>query len=172
MSILLITMASGWKLSYEDIGIFDDNSEIYLPLCMFVFTIHTVLVALLFVDMDASHKYHDFSGIQGWCLVVLKTLLFAYFFYCQHATKKECKKMEQKAYLTSLLTLGAAYMLAVPFCVVLTFVFEPWERQYIYTLSTELIMFGANATMFYLLSSKRSTYRKSSTDDATLPGAE
>ena len=80
MSILLITMASGWKLSYEDIGIFDDNSEIYLPLCMFVFTIHTVLVALLFVDMDASHKYHDFSGIQGWCLVVLKTLLFAYFF--------------------------------------------------------------------------------------------
>ena len=71
--------------------------------------------------------------------------------------------------MTSLLTLGSAYLLAIPFSVILTFLFEPWERQYVYTLSTELTMFAANATMFYLLSSKRSTYRKSSTDDATLP---
>ena len=47
-----------------------------------VLIIHIILIALLFIDADASHKYHDFAGIQGWCLIGLKLIIFAYFSYC------------------------------------------------------------------------------------------
>ncbi len=66
--------------------------------------------------------------------------------------------------------MGAAYLMAIPATVIITFIYEPYERQYVYTLVSEVIMFGANATMLYLLSSAKSSYRRTSTDDATLPG--
>ena len=60
-------------------------------------------------------------------------------------------------------------MLAIPMAVLISFIFEPYERQYVYTLVSEMAMFAANSTMLYLLSSSKSSYRKSSTDDAGLP---
>ena len=135
-----------------------------------VLMVHIILVALTFVDMDASHKYHDFAGVQGWCLVVLKTILFGYFFYCIYDSKSQtAKKLDQKAYLDTLLRLGAAYLLAVPASVFTSLMFEPYERQYVFTLVSEMSMFAANATMFYLLSSPKSTYRQTSMDDVGLP---
>jgi len=65
--------------------------------------------------------------------------------------------------------MGAAYLLAIPLSVLVCFIYEPYERQYIYTLVSQMAMSGANAAMFYMLSSPRSTYRKTSTDDAGLP---
>ena len=65
--------------------------------------------------------------------------------------------------------MGAAYLMAIPATVIITFIFEPYERQYVYTLVSEMLMFGANATMMYLLTSSKSSYRQSSTDDAGLP---
>lgn len=81
MSLLLIMLASGWKLRFQEID-FDDGLEVYLPMTALVLMVHIILIALTFVDVDASHKYHDFAGMQGWCLLVLKTILFAYFSYC------------------------------------------------------------------------------------------
>ena len=65
--------------------------------------------------------------------------------------------------------MGTAYLLAVPFSVLICFIFEPYERQYMFTLVSQMAMFIANVTMFYLLSSTNSSYRKTSTDDAGLP---
>ena len=65
--------------------------------------------------------------------------------------------------------LGTAYLLAIPASVTISFLYDPHERQYIYTLVSEMAMFGANATMFYLLAYPKSSYRKTSTDDASLP---
>ena len=62
MSLLLITLASGWKLRYDEIDI-DDSLELYVPMTALVLLVHVILIALVFVDADASHKYHDFSGI-------------------------------------------------------------------------------------------------------------
>ena len=58
----MIALASGWKLRYQDID-FDDGLEIYLPMTILVLMVHIILVALTFVDVDASHKYHDYAGI-------------------------------------------------------------------------------------------------------------
>ena len=57
----------------------------------------------------------------------------------------------------------------MPLSVVTTLLFEAYEAQYVYTLCSEMAMFSANATLFYLLYSPKSSYRKSSTDDVILP---
>ena len=128
MSLLLITLASGWKTRYEEID-FDDGLEIYLPMTALVLMVHIILIALTFVDMDASHKYHDFAGVQGWCLVFLKTILFLYFAYCIYDSQEHCKKEREKLkYLSQLRMLGASYLLAIPVSVLVSFMFEPYER--------------------------------------------
>ena len=128
ISLLLITMASGWKLRFHDVDV-DDGLEIYLPMTALVLMIQIILAALTFVDIDASHKYHDFAGIQGWCLVALKTILFGYFWYCIYDSQKQAKKnASQLSYLSSLLGMGAAYLMAIPGTVIITFMFEAYER--------------------------------------------
>lgn len=62
MSTLLIMIASGWTLTFQDID-WDGNIEIYLPVGSLVVAIHLVLAAMTYIDVDAHHKYHDFSGI-------------------------------------------------------------------------------------------------------------
>ena len=81
IALLLIFLASGWKLTFEDIE-FDENIEMYVPFSFLTLLVQIILTVLVIVDMDASHKYHDFAGILGWCLVILKTSLFAFFVYC------------------------------------------------------------------------------------------
>ena len=81
LSLLLITLASGWKLRYEDLDL-DESVEVYIPATALVLLFHIILIALTFVDVDASHKYHDFAGVQGWCIFALKTILYLYFFWC------------------------------------------------------------------------------------------
>ena len=90
MSILLIMMASGWKLNYQDLD-FDDGLDVYLPVTLFILLIEIMLVVFTFVDIDAFHKYHDFAGVQGWCLVILKTMIYAWFAYCIWDTREKCK---------------------------------------------------------------------------------
>ena len=62
MSMLLIMMASGWTVTYQNIDL-DDNLEIFIPTMALIVMVHVMVSALTFVDVDATHKYHDFSGI-------------------------------------------------------------------------------------------------------------
>ena len=62
VSLLLIFLASGWKLHFEDIE-FDENIEIYVPIGALTLIVQIILTILTIVDLDASHKYHDFAGI-------------------------------------------------------------------------------------------------------------
>jgi hypothetical protein len=62
MSSLLMTIASGWTLNYQDID-WDNNLEIYLPVGAILVIFHLIIAALTYVDIDASHKYHDYAGI-------------------------------------------------------------------------------------------------------------
>ena len=88
MSMLLILLAGGWTLTYQEIDI-DEGAEIYLPVGAVVVMLHIVITALTFADIDATHKYHDFAGIQGWCLFVIKILIWTFFVYRHQQIKKK-----------------------------------------------------------------------------------
>ena len=91
MAMLFFLLASGWKVRFQDID-YDDNLEIHIPLIALVCLIQIVIAALTIIDFDASHKYHDYSGIQGWCLFALKIALFFYLLWCYCDSKRFAKK--------------------------------------------------------------------------------
>jgi hypothetical protein len=81
MSMLLIQLISGWTVTYQDIEL-DDNMEIYVPIMLFIVMVEIIITALTFVDVESSsHRYHDFAGVQGCILLILKLGIWAYFLY-------------------------------------------------------------------------------------------
>ena len=62
LSILLMMMAHGWTIVYQDLD-FDNNVEFYLPVGAITVAIHMVLAAMTYVDVDAHHKFHDYAGL-------------------------------------------------------------------------------------------------------------
>lgn len=86
MSMLLILLGTGWTMTYQNLD-FDDGIEIYLPMTALVVMVQVIVAALTFVDIDASHKYHDFAGLQGWILLILKLVIYAYYLWCVYESK-------------------------------------------------------------------------------------
>ena len=62
VSSLFMLFAYGWTLSFQEID-WDNNLEFYLPVCSIVVALHLVLAAMTYIDVDAYHKYHDYSGV-------------------------------------------------------------------------------------------------------------
>ena len=60
--------------------------------------------------------------------------------------------------------------MAIPLTIlVCDFVFEPYENQFVYTVMSEILMFTANAWLFYLFANVKSSYRKTNLDEVGLP---
>ena len=84
---LFMLFAYGWTMSFQDID-WDNNLEFYVPVGSMMIAVHLVLAAMTYIDFDAYHKYHDYSGIQGLFLLGLRIVMFAYYIYCYHTNKK------------------------------------------------------------------------------------
>lgn len=98
MSMLLIQLISGWTVTYQDIEL-DDNMEIYVPIMLFIVMVEVIITALTFVDIESSsHRYHDFAGIQGCILLVLKLGIWAYFLYKFIKTKAYVQRKSTRYY--------------------------------------------------------------------------
>ena len=129
--------------------------------------IHIVISALTFIDLDSAHKYHDFAGVQGIGLIVLKGCLFSYWLWCYIDTKQQLQR-RQKKYFEMLLTFSIIYMLAIPISICSTFMFAPYERQYVYTALSQILMFTANLMLLYQVSGKKSAYQAANLDSLGL----
>lgn len=81
-------MATGWTLTYNDVDV-EESIEIYIPAIILIAMVHIIIGVLTFVDIDASHKHHDFAGLQGYILVFLKILIYIYFLWCYLTTRRK-----------------------------------------------------------------------------------
>jgi hypothetical protein len=62
--------------------------------------------------------------------------------------------------------LGALYMLAVPFTIFASFFFEAYSRQFVFTLTTNMVQLISNGMMIYQQASTQSRYHKASINNA------
>lgn len=100
--------------------------------------VHLTLAAMTYIDYDAHHKYHDYSGVQGWVLILLKLGLFAYYMFCVLVSKDKIPKRSEKFYRTFII-LGSLYLLSVPFTIIASYLFKAYNRQFVFTLTTNLV---------------------------------
>ncbi len=80
MTMLVLMLANGWMTRFTKIDM-DDGMEIYAPLFILVVCVHIIFGALIFIEKDAYHKYHDFHGIVGVGYIVLKIIMVLIFIY-------------------------------------------------------------------------------------------
>ena len=71
-----------------------------------------------------------------------------------------------------MLLIGSTYMLSIPLTVLTTHIFEPYERQYVYILMSQSMMYTASFGMFWFFTSSRSSYRQINLDDKDLPHSQ
>ncbi len=123
---LFMLFAYGWTFSFQDID-WDNNLEFYIPVGSIMIALHLVLAAMTYIDFDAYHKYHDFAGIQGFFLVLLRVLLFAYFVYCIQQNKASIPKRSQEIY-RAFMMLGCLYFMIVPGSVLSSYLIPEYSR--------------------------------------------
>ncbi len=126
MASLFMLFAYGWTFSFQDID-WDNNLEFYIPVGSIMIALHLVLAAMTYIDFDAYHKYHDFAGIQGFLLVLLRVLLFAYFVYCIQQNKASIPKRSQEIY-RAFMMLGCLYFMIVPGSVLSSYLIPEYSR--------------------------------------------
>ena len=117
-----------------------------MPIGAITVAIHMVLAAMTYVDFDAYHKYHDYSGIQGIVLLILKLVLFAYYIYCVCENMEKIPK-KSKDFHRRLVLLGSLYLLTIPMTLIASFFFQPFDRQFFFTLMTNLSQLAANGLL-------------------------
>lgn len=97
MMWLLITISFGWTVTYKNM----QETDIYILSAIFVVMIHLLIGALTYIDDDEHHKYHDFGGVQGVILMVLRLIIFGVFIYGIKDTGAKANS-KQKSFLWSL----------------------------------------------------------------------
>lgn len=119
--------------------------------------IHLLLSGLTFIDIDETHKYHDFAGVQGWIMFFVKVCLWLYFSYCYIVTNAKIDKRMSR-YFWHLYEAGSAYMLSMPFSMLVCFLYAPYERKYTFDLVSHVLMFISNTYLLYSVTYKGSSY--------------
>jgi len=98
MSSFILLLGCGWTITFQDLNA-DDHIEILVPILAFISIVHVLCASLTFVDLDAYHKYHDFSGVEGWVLFVTKLGIWFYFVYLTRSTWKTVEKRAHPYFL-------------------------------------------------------------------------
>ena len=82
MTCLVLMLANGWFTRFQKID-YDDGMEVYGVMWVGVLILHIIFGTISFVDNDSYHKYHDFHGWVGYCLILSKlglTGLYVWFY--------------------------------------------------------------------------------------------
>lgn len=121
---LLLLMAFGWTITYTTLP----EKETIIMFTVMSLIIHGLIAGLTALDKDMYHKYHDYSGVQGMILVVLRLCLFGVFIYGIRMTSQDIKK-NQKDFLRGFTISGSSYVLAFPILYIVSFIFDTYMRH-------------------------------------------
>lgn len=145
-TINLLMMASGWTVTYLDMDW--ESLDIYLPMGAAVSAIHLVAGALIFVDDDGHHKFHDFAGYQGLALIVMKLVIFFYFLWTITTTKQEIPSKSQGFFFKFSIFAGV-YLLSLPGSVLISYLYSPESRNFVITMGTVVLHTCSTAFLIY-----------------------
>lgn len=109
MAIIFILISWGWTINYTEL----ENFDIYIPLAVLLGIVHMMIVGLSKLTDDESHKYHQYGGIVGWIIVVLRLGMFVYFCFGIRDTLKTARE-KVKVFITKFTVFGSLYFLAFP----------------------------------------------------------
>lgn len=165
ISILLIIIASGWTLKFKDFP----DADIYVPISLFVVVLNLMIVGLGRITEDSYYKNSDYESLPGYCLVVMRVLLWFWFVYLVRDLQNGAS-LKLQNFLFRFSFMASAYFLALPAVVLFSWVFEPYVRNQVVTILVNLIQILVFVFLTHLFSEKSTFYKISTMSDSVLPG--
>ena len=168
MMWLMLTISFGWTVTYKNM----QETDIYILSAIFVVMVHLLIGALTYIDDDEHHKYHDFGGVQGVIMVVLRLIIFTVFVYGIRDTGKSANQ-KQKQFLWSLTIAASIYILSFPFLWLCSMNMQRYTINRFITFGTFAAQAFAAYYILHQLTRKGSSYYNASHKSKTiLPGAK
>ena len=167
MSLLVLMLANGWYTRFKSFD-FDDGLEVYAPLWMLVLIIHIIFGALTFIDNDAYHKYHDFHGWPGYCIILSKFILVGVFWYFHTSAREQIQK-DSMVFYKQFVPVGIGYLLSDPLIILSSFFLAEYNRQMYYRIVDQSIHLALQAYILYQLMHTKSSFKKSVHAFTSLP---
>lgn len=147
MTLLVLMLAKGWFTRFTRFN-FDDGFDEYGPWFMINILVHVIFGAMTYIDRDAHHKYHDFAGWQGGCIIVLKLFLLGAFYYFWKENQGQISK-DSEAFYRQFTIIGVLYLLSVPVWIVYCYTLPEWNRQHFFRVSSQLSHILLNSYLYY-----------------------
>ena len=130
--------------------------------------IQTLCVMMNSIDEDASFKYHDYQGFEGWTIIVFKFGVWLFLLYFWMRTRDKVTK-KHKRYFKLCFVVGSIHMLTVPVTILTTFLFEPYQRQTIFDVASHTVNFMTTVVTLYQVTFKESSWRTLNLSNVSLP---
>ena len=163
---LLLLIASGWTITFDTVP----DKDLYIPIGLVVLIVHLMMGGLVFVDRDDIDKHYDFSGVQGFVLVLLRIGIFVMFEVWVIGTRSEAGK-KARVFLSVLNFAGSLYMMSFPCLWGISYLMAPYVRHRFIVIGHFAFQIGAMAAMLRQFVSKHSKYyHASSQSKGILPG--
>jgi hypothetical protein len=128
---LFILISWGYTITYDDFG---EDIDIYIPVGVMITVVHAMIAGLTYINNDAEDKFHDYQGIQGLIIILLRIGLFIYFLFGIRSTAKAARQ-KAKPFLRFFTITATIYMLALPIMFMIGLVLAPYLRH-------RMIVFG------------------------------
>ena len=110
-------MAFGWKINYYYLP----EKDSILTFAILSFIMHALVAGLTALDKNQYHKYHDFSGVQGLILVIIRLILYGIFIFGINLSWKDIKRSREK-FLRLFTVAGSFYILGFPILYFISFI--------------------------------------------------
>jgi len=70
-------ISQGWTIDFQNF----EELDIFIPIILFVASLHIMVTALNQLTADYEEKYHYFDGITGYIIIFFRLGLYVYFTY-------------------------------------------------------------------------------------------
>lgn len=164
-TILLIMIASGWTVSYKDFP----EIDVYIPVALLVVVVNILIVGLGKITNDAYNKYTDYDGLTGYCIIAMRFLLFAWFFYLATSLYKTATA-RLKTFLMNFSIISSIYFMSFPCILVISWFFEPASRNKVLIILTNLTQITFFVFLTHLYGESSTFYKISTLSQSVLPG--
>ena len=151
---LILLIAFGWTVTYNDLP----EKETIIMFTIMSVLIHATIAGLTALDKDEYHKYHDYSGVQGFMLVFIRIVVFIIFWIGIKMSSKDIKN-KQMGFLRLFTVAGSFYILSFPILYIISYIWEPWVRNRVIVFGNFSIQDFSWVLLLYQLSSKDSKYK-------------
>jgi uncharacterized protein YacL len=163
--IVLLLIACGWTITFQNLH----EKDNHIIIGAIGFLIITTLGWLSKFQDGESHKFHDFSGLSGVVMFIIRIATYGLFMAQVFKTEKLVPRKSQ-VFFNQFKLGGTLFILGWPIMYLLTWFVAPYLRHRMFIFGHWAIQIVACAILLKQLTGRETGYKKASRTQPELGG--